>query len=230
MVQAARKAGRIYAVMQNRRCIPSVVSLVNLLRQGAIGDITTANVDFYIGAHFGGFRDAMDHPLLLDMAIHTFDQARQITGADPVAVYCKEFNPKGSWYKGDASAACIFEMTGGVIFNYRGSWCSEGFHTPWAGSWRIVGTRGTALWAEDEPRAQVVAEDAPKFHKPLREVKGEPVELKATGHAGIIAEFLEAVRAGGAPQTQCEDNIKSLAMVFAAIKSARLGRRIKVTL
>ena len=31
----------------------------------------------------------MEHVLLLDMAIHTFDQARLITGADPVSVYCQ---------------------------------------------------------------------------------------------------------------------------------------------
>ena len=60
--------------------------------------------DFFIGAHFGGFRDEMAHVLLLDMAIHTFDQARKILGADPVSVYCHEFNPAGSWYAGASSA------------------------------------------------------------------------------------------------------------------------------
>ena len=228
MVQAAQKAGRIYAVMQNRRYIPSAIALTKWLRTGVIGDLTTVNVDFYIGAHFGGFRDVMDHPLLLDMAIHTFDQARQITGADPVAVYCKEFNTRGSWYRGDACAMCIFEMTDGIVLSYRGSWCAEGYNTPWAGSWRIVGAKGTALWAEDEPRAQVVARDVPGFTRPLREVKARAVKPKATGHEACIGEFLKAVRTGGRPQTVCEDNVKSLAMVFAAIKSASLGRRVKV--
>lgn len=55
-------------------------------------------------AHFGGFRDKMPSPLILDMAIHHFDLARYMSGADPVAVYAKEFNPAGSWYKGDVSA------------------------------------------------------------------------------------------------------------------------------
>ena len=41
----------------------------------------------------------MESPLLLDMAIHTFDQARFITGADALSVYCHEFNPAGSWYR-----------------------------------------------------------------------------------------------------------------------------------
>lgn len=75
--------------------------------------------DFFIGAHFGGFRDAMPSPLLLDMAIHTFDAARYLSGADPLAVYCDEFNPAWSWYAGNACATAIFEMTGGLRYVYR---------------------------------------------------------------------------------------------------------------
>ena len=36
------------------------------------------------------------------------------------------------------------------------------------------------------------------------------------------------LRTGQKPQTECHDNIKSLAMVFSAIESARKGRRIPV--
>jgi predicted dehydrogenase len=228
MVAAARKAGRLYAVMQNRRCLPTAPALVRFLRSGVIGDLTTVNADFYIGAHFGGFRDAMDHPLLLDMAIHTFDQARQIAGADATGVYCKEFNPKGSWYKGDVSATCIFDMTDGIVFNYRGSWCAEGFHTPWAGSWRIIGAKGTALWAENEPTAEVVAPAEKGFHLSKKTVKARPVKVPYLGHEGIIREFLQCVRTGGAPQTAGADNIRSLAMVFGAIESHKKGRYVKI--
>jgi predicted dehydrogenase len=227
MVAAARRAGRLYAVMQNRRYLPTAPALVKLLREGTIGDITTVNVDFYIGAHFGGFRDQMDHPLLLDMAIHTFDQARQITGADAVSVYCHEFNPKGSWYKGDASAMCVFQMTGGIVFNYRGSWCSEGYHTPWAGTWRIIGTKGTALWAEDAPRAEVVT-GTEGFHREKKEIVSAEPPLQVTGHEACIREFIDCVRSGRRPQTSCEDNIKSLAMVFGAIKSNKAGRPVSI--
>jgi hypothetical protein len=36
------------------------------------------------------------------------------------------------------------------------------------------------------------------------------------------------VRTGKKPETICTDNIKSLAMVFAAIESAETGKRVKV--
>lgn len=54
----------------------------------------------------------MDSPLILDMAIHQFDQARCMTGADALAVTCHEFNPAWSWYRHGAGASAIFEMTG----------------------------------------------------------------------------------------------------------------------
>jgi predicted dehydrogenase len=50
----------------------------------------------------------------------------------------------------------------------------------------------------------------------------------ATGHAGVIREFLDCVRSGGVPQTAADDNIKSLAMVFAAITSAEQKQRVLV--
>ena len=88
MIEAAQQAGRTFAVIQNRRYDPNIRRLRSFLESGAIGQITTVNCDFYLGAHFGGFRDRMQHVLLLDMAIHTFDAARLIAGADPISVYC----------------------------------------------------------------------------------------------------------------------------------------------
>ena len=229
MVRAARKAGRLHAVMQNRRYDPRIRAYRDLFGRGPLGDLTTLNGDFYIGAHFGGFRERMRHVLLLDMAIHTFDQARLISGADPVAVYCREWNPAGSWYSHDASAVAVFEMSNGIVFTYRGSWCSEGLSTTWESDWRAIGTRGSALWnGADAFKAATVSVKG-GFTRDAEEV---PVVISGTekrgGHAGCIREFVECVRDGRDPETAGHDNIKSLAMVFAAIRSAETARRVKI--
>src|SRR5262249_47712860 len=143
MVRASEQAHKIYMVSQTRRYNNNLAAMRALIAD-QVGDLGILNSDFYIGAHFGGFRDEMKSPLLLDMAIHTFDAARYLSGADPVAVYCEEFNPSWSWYQGDACATAIFEMSGGLRFTYRGSWCSEGRHTSWESEWRAVGPNGTA--------------------------------------------------------------------------------------
>jgi predicted dehydrogenase len=231
MVTAAQEAGKIYAVIQNRRYDPNVRRLRSFLQSGALGPLTTVNSDFYIGAHFGGFRDRMEHVLLLDMAIHTFDAARFITGVDPVSVYCKEWNPRGSWYDHDASAVAIFEMTGGIVYTYRGSWCAEGLNTSWEGDWRIIGEKGSATWDGGSGfRAQVVT-DTGEFRSRLEDVELPPdqFEDQNRGHGGLIREFVQCVRTGATPQTVCTDNIKSLAMVFGAIESARSGKSVEIS-
>ncbi|OGV49253.1 MAG: oxidoreductase [Lentisphaerae bacterium GWF2_52_8] len=230
MLQAARKSGRTYAVIQNRRYMDGIVRFRDFLRNGSIGELTTLNCDFYIGAHFGGFRDEMEHVLILDMAIHSFDQARFISGADPMSAYCHEWNPKGSWYRHGASAIVIFEMSNGIVLNYRGSWCAEGLNTTWEADWRAICSTGSATWdGGDKFKAQSVG-GPPEFMSPLKDIEVPPLStaLAHTGHSGVIREFLDCVKSGKVPQTICEDNIKSIAMVHAAIKSAETGKKVPV--
>lgn len=230
MVQAAQQAGKMLAIIQNRRYDERIRRLRAFLDTGRIGPLTTLNCDFYIGAHFGGFRDRMEHVLLLDMAIHTFDAARLITGADPVSVYCQEWNPAGSWYDHDASAVAVFEMTGGLVYTYRGSWCAEGLNTTWESDWRAIGQQGSVRWdGANGFQAQAVAKTGGFFseHETI-DLPEQDAGNKVGGHAGNIREFVRCVQTGQTPETVASDNIKSLAMVFAAIASAEANRPINV--
>lgn len=227
MVAASERAGKLYMVSQSRRYDPRLRAYRRLIEE-EIGPLGILNSDFYIGAHFGGFRDEMESPLVLDMAIHTFDAARFLSGADPVAVYCEEFNPPWSWYRGNACATAIFEMTGGLRFTYRGSWCSEGRHTAWDSEWRAVGPKGTATWdGQGTPLAEVVVETG-GFHSKCEERTVPVADDPYRGIAGSLRDFLHALETGATPMGECHDNIKSLAMVFGAIESAATGRRVKV--
>ncbi|MHB9130562.1 MAG: Gfo/Idh/MocA family protein [Armatimonadota bacterium] len=228
MVRTAEEAGKLYMVSQSRRWEERQDRISRTLSSGEVGTLTTVNCDFYIGAHFGGFRDEMPSPLILDMSIHQFDLLRYFTGADPVAVYAKEFNPKGSWYKGDVAASCIFEMSNGLIFTFRGSWCAEGCHTSWHGDWRFIGDQGTMVFAGDkDPYGQVVDGEG-GFHRPMRDLVLADARPVVPGMHGALCEMLTFLRTGQKPQTECHDNIKSLAMVFAAMESSRAGQRVPV--
>jgi len=229
MVRASEETGRMYMVSQSRRWVSRHERISRLVAAAKLGTLTTANCDFYIGAHFGGFRAEMPSPLILDMSIHHFDLVRYMTGKDPVAVYAKEFNPVGSWYKGDVAASCVFEMTDGVIFTYRGSWCAEGCHTSWHGDWRLIGDKGTLVYERDQdPRGQVGSNKSGGFFRETAELKIPAPRLKFEGMHAALREMLAFLRTGKKPQTECHDNIKSLAMVFGAIESSRKGRRVPV--
>jgi len=228
MVAASEKAGKLYMVSQSRRYDGRLHAYRKLIEE-QVGAPGILNSDFYIGAHFGGFRDEMPSPLILDMAIHTFDAARFLCGLDPVAVYCEEFNPAWSWYRGDVSATAIFEMAGGLRYTYRGSWCAEGRHTSWEADWRAVGPRGTATW---DGHSQIVADIVTEpggFHAKTQTITAEIPEMPA-GIAGSLRDFLRALETGATPMGECHDNIKSLAMVFAAIESSRARQRVPVAI
>ena len=228
MVRTSEATGRLYMVSQSRRWEAKHAAVARTVASGRLGALTTMNCDFFLGAHFGGFRDEMVSPLILDMSIHHFDMARMIGGVDPVRVWCEEFNPRGSWYKGDVAANAVFEMTGGVRFAYRGSWCAEGCHTSWNGDWRIVGSKGTLLYDHDnEPYGQVVA-GRTGFSRPLKPLTISKVAVRKTGMHGSLAEMLAFLATGRRPQCECHDNIKSLAMVFAAMASSRRGKPVNV--
>jgi predicted dehydrogenase len=230
LVAAAKSAGRIHAVVQNRRFVDGVRRIRETIASGALGELTALHADFFIGAHFGGFREAMDHVLLLDMSIHTLDAARFMAGLDPLAVYCLETNPHGSWYADGAAANAIFEFANDVVFTYRGSWVAEGATTSWESAWRIIGTTGTLLWdGADSFQLKQIADNS-GFLRPLKDavVPPPPHPSQTHGHASVIADFLNAVETRQPPETAGNDNIKSLAMVFAAIESARTHQRVLI--
>ncbi len=227
MVAAAERADTLYMVSQNRRFDRNLQALRRLIVDHT-GPVGILNADFYMGEHYSGFRREMPSPLLVDMAIHTFDAARFLIDADAMAVYCMEFNPSWSWYKGNASATAIFEMSNGAVFTYRGSRSADGCHTSWDSRWRAVGPHGTAGWdGLGIPSVEVVTEHTAPLAR-FRRIEGAPDPTATVGIARTLLEFLRALRTGETPPCECHDNIHSLAMVHAAIESAASGRRIRI--
>ena len=187
-------------------------------RLGPVGVLTT---EFFKAPHFGGFRDEMDHPLLLDMAIHQLDSARFLLDSDPVSVYCEEYNPAWSWYRGDAGCTAIFEMSSGARYVFTGTLVQP---RPGDVVERILaGQRGVRLRPVERRRA------AGGRERPTS-VASEPAsaitDCSGDGIAGSLREFVRALRTGSVPMGEVHDNIFSLAMVEAAIESNAGGARV----
>jgi predicted dehydrogenase len=213
LVAAAEATGELLMVSQSRRWNPRLDTLRAMTRQlGAIGTVTTG---FFRAPHFGGFREEMENPLLVDMAIHAFDSARFLLGSEPLSAYCQAYNPPWSWYAGDASATAVFEMAGGTRYVYNGSWCSDGAQTSWNGEWRVSGANGTARWdGDDDP----VLDGGP--------VDGLARPDPRAGIDGALQAFVHALRGGEIPSGEVHENLMSLAMVEAAAESAKTGQRM----
>jgi predicted dehydrogenase len=230
LVRLAAAGGRTFAVMQNRRHTRAIRHVQALLQSGVVGELTEVHCDFLLGAHFTGFRLEMEHVLLLDMAIHHFDMARFLTSADARRVACHEWTPAGSWFRHGACAHAHFQLSTGTVFSYRGSWVSEGHCTTWGGRWRFTGTRGTLIWDGDEEggpgsiQLETVA-STPGLLSTFTRTEGlaPPAPGRDAGHASLIADFVSCICECRTPETTGADNLRSLAMVEAAIQSAEAG-------
>lgn len=217
LAAASEASGQLLMTSQSRRYYPVLAEFKKSLR--TLGEVGIATTEFFMAPHFGGFRDSMDHPLLVDMSIHAFDVARYLLDADPVSVYCDSFNPVWSWYAGDAATTAIFEFEGGIRYTFIGSWCSPGAETSWNGSWRVSGAKGSATW--DGENAPLVDLGTNRVHipEPSRKITDETI-------AGSLAEFIDSLRTGRIPSGEVHSNVLSLAMVEAAVDSAQSGQRV----
>jgi predicted dehydrogenase len=222
LAATAQVAGQLLMTSQSRRYYRTLDRFREVV--GTLGALGIVSCEFHRGPRFGGFRDEMEHPLLLDMAIHAFDCGRFLVGAGPVSVYSDEFNPAWSWYRGDAATVTVFEMEGGTRFVYTGSWCDEGRSTSWNGEWTARGERGSATWdGESAPTADITA--------PVPDVSptstGTPESAEEI--AGSLAEFVDSLRTGRTPYGDIHSNVWSLAMVEGAVASAETGARSDLT-
>jgi predicted dehydrogenase len=112
LVASAEASGQLLMTSQSRRYYNALAAFrEHVAALGTVGIVTT---EFYKAPHFGGFRETMVQPLLVDMAIHAFDVARYLLDSDPVSVQCESFNPSWSWFDGDAAAIADFEFGGGL--------------------------------------------------------------------------------------------------------------------
>ena len=225
MVRAARETGRICAVSQNYRYAEAMWTLADVLRSGRLGAVGQAEIAFLKGVDFGGgFRHEMPYPLIVDMAIHHFDLIRFVTGLDALNVSGISWNPPWSNYKGDCSSAAVFEMSNGARVLYNASWCAKGDFCDWNGNWHIECEKGTVTYRQGEIRIHRV----PGLYKVEEEVPVELTSPPLTGQAYVLDEFMRCVETGTPPATGVEDNLRSIAMVFAAVKAMKSGRRVRV--
>ena len=217
IVDKANETGLLHMVSQNYRYRETTQTLKQVLASGELGQVGAVTVDFFKGPHFGGFREEMPYPLIIDMAIHHFDLMRFFLESDPVFIFGQSWNPTWSWFQGDASASVFLEFANQVRVSYNGSWCSQGRETTWNATWRFECEYGVITFEDDQVYTQLTGEKA---------VLVAPAAMTHENQAYTLHEFFEAVTNGKTPMTTCQDNIKSLGIVFDTVKSFKSGQTV----
>ena len=231
VVRAARERGLTLMVSQNYRHQPAARAAAEVVRSGQLGPAGPVSVEFRRDyarrLPAGAAHHALLQPLLMDMAVHHFDLMRLLLGRAPRSVDCYAYNPPWSPYRDPASAVATVVFEGGAVVAYQGSWASSGPPTPWGGVWRVECEKGDFVWVSrgdpdeqaDELRLRPSGEAGHSLTLP---------KLENRDRAGVLAAFVAALRSGQTPETSGEENLSTLAMSLAAVRSAREGRQVDI--
>lgn len=219
LVGHAETTGKLFMISQSRRNNPHLHEARRLADE--LGGAGIVDTRFYKAPRFGGFRDEMPHPLIVDMAIHAFDAGRVLIDGVPVSVTATSYNPPWSWYAGDAAATVTITYDSGAVHTFSGSWCAPGQETSWNGDWSLSCARGTVAWdGETPPTSQPEGGAAVVGRTPAPDA---PWELAAS-----LADFCAALRGGPVPESEVHGNAWTQAIVEAAVRSADTGRRVEL--
>jgi predicted dehydrogenase len=197
-----------------------------LIGEGKIGAVGQVDVSLYVpwadapGSHYV----TQPYMFLTDMGIHHFDMMRYTLDLDPVSAQAVTWNLPWGWHKGDACQLILFRFKNGIIGTHRGIGCTVG-HVPAGhnGEWRFEGPLGTLTWEGFELYYT-------RTHRTDKKVR-EKLSLDTKGAGGpkaLLVEFLAALKENRQPECNAEDNLKSLGMVFAALKSAKEKREVSL--
>lgn len=226
MVELAKQAGRQLLVAQNYRYSPVMQRLKQLVDAHPLGAFGHGHLDFHIPADFTGtFRQSMQFPLLVDMAIHHLDLIRFITGSNIETVMARSFNPPWSNFAHDAGLKMLMRLADGSAFSYSGDWTAKGRPTTWNGNWRLQFAQGSIHVEED----QITIARCGTWGKDVAQERIDTPSLEHAGQAALLRRFAEAIRSGSAGEVSGEDNLWSFGAVMAGVKSARDGRTVGVS-
>jgi predicted dehydrogenase len=224
IVEAGKRAGVKHMITQNYRFNALPRTTHRLLRENRIGPVGQLDVSLYVdwadnpGSHYV----TEPYMFLTDMGVHHFDMMRYTLGLDPVSAQAITWNLPWGWHQGDACQIIVFRFENGVIATHRAIGCTMG-HVPAGhnGEWRYEGPKGTLTWEGFDLFYTLK-------HKADPQIREQMALGEVDGPNPVLNEFVRALQENREPECNAEDNLKSMAMVFGAVQSAKEGREVQL--
>jgi predicted dehydrogenase len=221
LVELAERQGVKIAVNQNGRWSPQFSYVRQAIQAGLIGAVQSVSFTLHwdhnwvVGTPF----ERMRHLVLYDFAIHWFDLMVCFFGErEAASVYAAARRAVGQRAKPPLLAHAVVEFDGGQASLA----CNADVTHGQADRTHVAGTKGSIVSAGPSLSEQRVT---------LYTAEGcaEP-RLEGTwfreGFQGAMGELLAAIEEGRAPVNNARDNLRSLALSFAAVASAEEGKPV----
>ena len=225
VVQAGTSASVTHMITQNYRFSAQPRTTRQVLAEGLIGKPGQCDVRFSMpwadqpGTHY------VTEPYMMinDMMVHHFDLMRYVLNDTPQTIQAITWNQPWGWHQGDACHAMVLEWESGLRATHVCIACANGSQTSWNGDWSIQGPDGSIDWDKDGTWHSHLHRTDEKVKR--QRIEDREVKPQATA---MVDEFFASIRENRAPECSAQDNLQSLAMVFAAIESAQSGRKVSI--
>jgi predicted dehydrogenase len=231
LAKAAARAGRHVMAAQNYRFRRQSRALQHLVSSGALGRLLGVRIscrrdlrDAWVLRD--DWRGRMEHPYLLDMAIHHVDMLRQITGHEIAEVDARGWTVPDAPFRHEPTVEALITLDDGTPVAYEGTWAvAAATQTSWNGDWELVGERARATWTggvDDALRGTVAVERYGSGPERLALPR-----LRALDRLGVLHELRRAIADGTEPECSAADNLKSLGAILAMAGSVERARPVR---
>lgn len=232
-VALCAEAGIVLAVNQNMRFDQSVRAAKTLIAEGHLGAPVLATIDMRGIPHWMPWQKDLGWVTLRIMSIHHLDCFRYWFG-DPEGIFCSvRTDPRTQFPHRDGICTYILQYADGLrCVGIDDTWTGparEGCPEDIRIEWRLEGLNGLAIgrigWCQDPYttpstiRYALVGQDA--FVEPKWGESWFP-----DAFIGTMAQLLCALESGTEPEIGGRDNLKTMALVDAAYRSAEEGRLV----
>ena len=213
----------VLAVNQNGRWAPHLSYMREAVSTGLIGEVVGVNITIHwdhnwiVGTPF----DRMHHVVLQDFAIHWFDFVTSIVPGVARKIFASILRSPSQSAQPPLMASVLMEYP---IARVNLSFDADTAYGP-EDRTIVRGTKGTLYSVGPNLTEQTVTghTQAGWFRSALEGT------WFLEGFQGTMAELLCAIEDQRTPQNDARDNLRGLAMCFAAARSADLGQTVEVT-
>jgi predicted dehydrogenase len=224
--EIARVAGIKFAIMQNYREQSRIRALKEVLQRPELQNVNLIEsrfaVNYTIETAGGAFRHQIPDAFIYEGAEHHLDQLRNLTGADADWVQGYQWGQPWSTFGGSTCLSLIIRMTNGVMVHYEMNHVERGHQNGWHDEYYRINTEGGTIILDADNVIRIVRDT------PDGEIVEEivPTEDPFDEHFALIGQFLDWLDGGKPPFNVFADNVRTMALTFAAVEATHTGQRV----
>lgn len=229
-----RRAGKKMGVTMSHRFDQDKTTLREEIRSGKYGPLDALVCRLHCDRRRYGswnkFRHEMRDPLIIEGAVHHLDYIADMAGALCEEIYVQTWNSPWGEFKGDPNGYAVMRFANGVRALFEGyNTAAVGLNGWWHDYVRAEMERATLVLSNRRLESFVHDPSATNVLKKEGEGTAVPL-LERWGwlHPWLIEKFCAWLDGGGPMETNVEDNMQSVALIFSAIESSRTGRPVRV--